>query len=167
MADTDNIKGTIYISDAAAKDEAKNPQTIQETKAQVEKIVSAGQKNIFYCKSVFPFDFFPDVITIDLNKIDVDRGIFFFTRQRISIPFETVIGVTGINDILFGSVVVETTGFEETHVQIKKLWHKDAIKARRIIAGVLACIKDGVDLGQLEAKYVAEKVEEIGRATTG
>lgn len=141
-----------------------DPKEAEEAQAKLEKIVHASHRIIFQCKSVFPFDFFPDEIIIDLNKIDINRGLFFFTKQRISIPFKTVIGVTGINDLFFGSVVVETTGVEQTHVQVTKLWKNDAIKARRMIAGVLAAMTDNIDLAQLQPDYVERMVEEVGKS---
>lgn len=44
------------------------------------------------------------------------------------------------------------------------LWKKDAIRARRIILGLVAAKKEGIDIAQIETNSLLSEVEQIGRS---
>ena len=53
-------------------------------------------------------------------------------------------------------------GFEPNPGTLKFLSINDAIRARRILNGLIICYKENVDLTKLDINLVKQKVEEIG-----
>ncbi len=137
-------------------------------KREVEKFEHTlkGSQHILYrCKSVFPFDFFPDEIIIDENKVDVKHGLFFLSTQTTSIPFEDIVKATTTTGLFFASLVIEMEAYIQQPEPVNYLWQKDAIKARRIINGLVSVKKQGVNLRKIDLINATDEVEEIGVAS--
>lgn len=135
-----------------------------EEQQKLDKLLDKSNRIIYRTQTVFPFDLFPDIIVIDESKIEVITRTFFYTEQHFPILLKNVHGVTILNSIFFSSVHFEVTGVETDPGEIKYLWNEDAIKIKRIITGVTAAIKEGIDLSQIPLHDLQSKVEEIGKA---
>jgi hypothetical protein len=131
---------------------------------KLDTLVSQTANVIFEAKNVFPFDLFVDKLLIRPTKIDVVYGIFFFSDHVMSMLIKDLKAVKLTTGIFFASLQFELQGYEENPPEIKFLWREDAMKARRIISGLMAAQQNGVDLTQLPVDQLMEKTEEIGRA---
>lgn len=137
-------------------------------KTEVEKLEQTleGSHNTLYkCKSVFPFDFFPDELIIDENKIDVRHGLFFMSTQTTSIPYENIVKATTTTGLLFATLQIEMEIFVQQPQPIKYLWRNQALKARRIINGLVSAYKQGIDFRKLDMTHATDEYEEIGVAS--
>lgn len=139
----------------------------QRTETQkIDRVIEKTGRKLFEISSVFPFDFFPDKIVIDENKVSLIFGIFFFSEQVFPIFIKDIKNVTVSSSILFASLTFELTGYEKNPQKIKYLWIPGAMRARRIITGLVACHAEKIDTTKLSESKLLEKVEEIGRART-
>ncbi len=129
-------------------------------------VVKASRRVLFSSSNVFPFDFFPDKIIIDENKVDMVFGLFFFSQEVFSIPYNRISSASSSVGLFFGTLTVEIQGFEQNPPMLTKLWKQDAIKARRIINGLVTANRQGIDLSKLDLTNVSDLVEEIGTAQT-
>jgi hypothetical protein len=132
--------------------------------------VIRSHRELIEVTTVFPFDFFPDTIRIDENKIDIIYRNFYFVKHIVPILVEDIATVILSSGVFFASI----------HVQLNKprpperdpflsqpmnyFWKRDAIKVRRIILGLVVAKKEKIDLAKIPTVELIPKIEEIGKA---
>jgi hypothetical protein len=79
-----------------------------------------------------------------------------------SIPVSSLGSVSASIQLLFGTLQLEIHGIDPNPGLFKYLSVQDALKARRILNGLIICYKESVDLSKLDLETVKQKVEEIG-----
>lgn len=164
-------QGTIYINKKPAAHKAQPLPVIKESPpsqplddtAKLQNLVDRTHRVIFRAKTVFPFDFFPDEVIIDENKIDIVINIFFSSSDTVTIPFKTVQTAHVSTDLFFGTLTLNLEFSKENPVIVNFLKKSDAIKARRIINGLAICAKENINLSKFDIEVVREKIEEIGK----
>lgn len=163
MNDTD-YEPQEFIDPTSKNESDSDIKSDPEEVKKFNHTLQAARQIIFRARNIFPFDFFPDEIVIDENKIDVIARIFFMSQQVYSIPYTYVTGATSSVGLFFGSLSIEIQGFEENPPMLKWLGRQDAIKARRIINGMVTAHRQGIDLKKLDLIAMRDKLEEIGEA---
>lgn len=99
-----NNKKVIYTRDDTVESVPINTQTNpaptpvrvvapSENDRQLKKLnnlINNSHRILYEAASVFPFDFFPDRIVIDENKINIIHGVFFYSNKIFTILLEDV-----------------------------------------------------------------------------
>lgn len=134
---------------------------------KLDSLVEQSRRVLFTTRTIFPFDFFPDIIQIDENKVDIIERIFFFSEQVFPIAITDIRNVTVTTDLLFASLTIEIRGYETNPGQIKFLQKYAAAKIRRLIFGLMQCKKQDIDLTSIPVKELVPKLEQIGAAVKG
>lgn len=150
-------QGTIFI-DKKPLNKVKEDDT-----NKLKRLVKQSHRIIFRAKAVFPFDFFPSEIVIDENKVDILDHVFFYSSQRYTILIKNINSATVSSDLLFGNLIIEIENNNLNPPPLRFLKKADAIKARRIINGMIVCMKEKIDLSKFDIEVVKKKVEEIGQ----
>lgn len=144
------------------------PMVTQEEKdrviSQVDEIIEKKARPLFAMKAVFPFDFFPNEVSIDMKQINFVIKEFFFTSRLHSISIGNVMDVFVDMGPFFASLHIVDMSFVENKMVIPYLKRKDAVRARRIIQGLIAINAERVDIGALNHDELLRKLEELGRA---
>lgn len=148
----ESSNGTIY----------QQPTEVNKNIQKLQNVTNASNRVLFKASTLFPFDFFPDTIIIHDVKIDIIHTLFFATTKVVSFPISSLINVTASTNSFFGVLNLEMVGFEPNPGTLKFLSIHDAIRARRILNGLIICYKENVDLTKLDINLVKQKVEEIG-----
>lgn len=150
----------------------------QEEKQKLEDLVEQSKKVLLKISSVFPFDLFPDIVTIDENRVSIITKELFETEQVLSIPIKSISNVV-INTIpFFASLILyigrqrSSNGSEEGEaggeqskirvVTINFLKQAEAIKARRIIQGLMMATEQKIDFGKIEVGDLIKQLEKLG-----
>ena len=125
------------------------------------ELAERAGKVIFETKSVYPFELFPDKITICINRVTISyKKLFYFDERPLPIEFINTAHVT--RGIYFASLSIETFGVEKpppvSHLKID-----DARLARRYILALVECKKSGVDFGGYPLEEIKRKLRSIGR----
>lgn len=154
----DTTSGTVF------KRQATQTQSCNEEQ-KLNNLLERSNRIIFSTRTVFPFDFFPDEITIDETKIQIIRKTFFFTQITFPILIENIHNVTVSSSLLFASVKFEVSGSEENPGDLTFLWNSDAYRIKRIITGITSAVKEGVDLSAIPTPELRQKLETIGART--
>lgn len=147
--------------------EEEQKQSISETKLNQEKLSNLIDKSsltLFKCAAEWPFDLFPDEVTVEPTQINIKRKSFFLTESIVSIPIKNVADVVIQTSILFASLNIVDKSFTQNTVTVEYLNRADAEKARRIIQGLVVASKEGIDLLKLDLTNLKMKLEEIGQA---
>lgn len=132
--------------------------------AKLDKLITRTNQNILTIHSVFPFDLFPDTIHIDENKVEIIHRPFFFEEQIFPILISRITSAKITTNPFFATLKLEIRGYETNPEAVRMLWYKDAIKAKRIITGLIACSQENIDLSAVNINEAAQKIEKIGKA---
>lgn len=131
-------------------------------KDQFKKVIDRSRKVLLKITTVFPVHFFPTIITIDEAKINIIRKEFFGCESVRSIPIKNIQYISAEVGLLFGTLRIKAFGYADTEFYINYLWASDALKARRIIEGLIVCIEDNIDCSGYEINALKKLVELIG-----
>ena len=160
--------GTKEKEQQADGDDSKKQE--QEEKKQTQKevdiLVSRADKILFTAKGLFPFDFFPNTITIDANKVNVIISTFFLTETITSILLKEIMDVRVETTLFLGKLIIDygPHPLKISTVYIPSLRKSDALKAKEIIEGILVLYRsENIDTTKLKPEETLEEVKEIGK----
>lgn len=127
-----------------------------------DNMVDKSDKVLIRIKSVFPFDFFPNEITVDVNKVNII--INYFLSQKVhSVFIKDICDVYVYSDILFSSLHIVDWGFNNNKsIDINYLKKSEAEEALNIIQGLVASSKQNIDVSKIDVPNFKNKVEKIG-----
>jgi len=118
-------------------------------------------------KSVFPFDFFPDKLIIDENKLSIYSREFFFTDDVRCFCYKDIQFVEIFSSLFFASLQIKIFGFPNDDIKITFLKRNDAYKARRLIQGLIEGTKANVDFSGMNTSELTCQAEILGSAHGG
>lgn len=116
---------------------------------------------LFEAKSVYPYELWPDKITICLNRITITYKKPFSVDER-PIPIEYLNTAHVTRGMFFASLSIETFGVEKPN-PIQHLKINDARTARRYILGLIECKKNAINFGDYEIGEIKQKLQDIGK----
>ena len=129
---------------------------------QMYQLVKKSEQILFSAQTVFPFDFFPDTLTINGNKIDIVNSSFFASHQTTSIPLRDIANVEVQTSPFFASLKIINIRYPMHPHQLQYLKKKDAIRAKKIIDGLLVAMSQGTDISQIEPDKLIDQIEKVG-----
>lgn len=131
-------------------------------KQKLDQLVITSQQTLLNIKAVWPFDFFPNEVCIDVNKVSIiQRG--FLAERRHSVFIKDISDVFIDTSIFFSSLNIVDIGFTENLIQINYLKKDDAKLARRIIQGLIVATKKDIELSKMNKEDLLKQVEELGK----
>jgi hypothetical protein len=140
-------------------------ETIHEIEEQVYQLERKSTDVLFSVRTVFPFDFFPDTLTISANKIDVVTSQFFFSHQITSIPLRDIANVEIQTSPFFATLRIINIRYSMHPSIIRFLKKHDAIKAKNIIDGLLVAMSQGADIAAIEPHRLLAQIEKVGKSS--
>ena len=159
--DFDEIKITpISLKDNSS---AKYKSKTEAESQKLDKLVSSSSTVIFSAKTVFPFTFFPNEIVITLADVSVVYTEFLSSKQLRSVPISKIAEVIVETGFMFAKLKLVDKEFSQMSIEVDYLSLKDAMRAKRLIQGLMVAVKENIDLVQIKDEHLEEKIEEIGR----
>jgi hypothetical protein len=134
------------------------------SKQKFKSLVQKSKKTLLRIKTVFPFDLFPDDITIETNQVNVCIRQFFLTQFTQSISIKNIQDVEVQNGPLFASMTLTENGAVPRVLSVSYLKKDDANKARRIIQGLVVASQEGIDFTKMPYDDIITQAEELGTA---
>jgi len=161
--------GTVYIHQKFNKKKPKNiPKVLAKisTKTGLDNLVELSKQIIFEARSIFPFDLFPNIITICLDKIIINYKDLF-GRDQYALLLENVVGARVTYSLFFASLHIETFGIKDSPTPISYLKSLDARLARRYILALIECKKANIDLTGYSIEDIRDKLKKLGKVREG
>lgn len=147
------------VVDEAQEDWLKEQLTEQRRhEDRFDHAVVQSNMVLFACKSVFPFDFFPNEVIIDINKITLIDREFFMSGGIQSIYLKDIYDVEIETGPFFSTLIISNTYFTANKLEVKYLKKKDAVKLREIMLGLICANKVGIDLTKLDKTNLKENL---------
>lgn len=145
----------------------KSPVAQKVAGKETKKLQSLGlqsDKVLFKVKAVFPFDFFPDELIVDETKVSVVTHTFFASAAIRSVGYDGIFNVITEHSLLFAKLKLTEVVYLDQPLEIDYLKKNDAMRARRIIQGMVMAKKEGIDTSKIDTETLLKKVEDLGRA---
>ena len=163
-----NESNTLYIN-KKEKEKQKKKKKIKNQLREIEKneerlneLVQQSGEHIFEAKAVFPFDLFPDRITIDANKVTVIQNSMLSSNE-FPIPAGKITNIEVFYGIFFGSIRLEVFGYSEPPPDIAKFTKRDTRLIKRYVTGLIRVYDENIDLTGMNVKELRAKLQEIGK----
>jgi hypothetical protein len=148
------------------EDKGKEQEETKQTEKDLDILASRADKILFKAKGLFPFDFFPNTITIDANKVNIIISTFFLTETVTSILLKEIMDVRVETTLFLGKLIIDygPHPLKVTTVYVPSLWKKDALKAKEIIEGILVIYRsENIDTTKLKPEETLDEVKDIGK----
>ncbi len=140
------------------------PTPEKTTHQKLHKLVEQSKSPLLRVKTAVPFNPFPDKLIVDINKVTIIYKYFFFSEQIHSVFVKDISDVLVETSWFYSTIKIIDVGYTENSIDINYLTTQDAIKARKVIQGLIVAHKHGLDLSKYEESDLAIKLEELGRA---
>lgn len=146
-------------------EQALKSQIIQQdlNEEKFNKLVNNSTTVLYRVKTTFPFTFFPTEIIISLNDVNVVVGEFFISKQVRSVSISKIAEVIANTGFFFAQLLIVDKEYSQMTIEVDYLPVKKAMKAKRLIQGLLFATKEAIDLTKIHDDYLVQKIEELGR----
>ncbi|MFY9489173.1 MAG: hypothetical protein WAP35_10850 [Solirubrobacterales bacterium] len=139
-----------------------------EALKKLYKIVSRSNEVLATATAVFPFDLFPDSVTLDRTKVTITKRSFFWSAEVISIRIEDILNISSGVGPFFGSITIASRVMSsEDHFTIDYFWRKDAIRLKHIIQGYVIAHHNDIKVSHLSKKEMIATLSELGHDNNG
>lgn len=162
------MQRTLYTYEPTKKDVAdylRKKESRTQASVALQSLADSADNVLFRITSFFPFDLFPDELIIDETKVTIVNRSFFASEQIYTIGFASIIDVTIETAPFFATLNIRDRGWS-TIISIRYLPKEKAIKALKILQGVLILQSKSLDISSLSSRNVLKNVETIGHSHT-
>lgn len=160
-----NSTGLSHRKTARLKENKKNEE---KEARQLKKLIKRSNDVLATATTVFPFDLFPDTITVDRTKVTIIKRSFIWSQEVMSIRIEDVLNVTSGVGPIFGSLTIASRVMSsEDHFVTKFFWKDDAIHLKHIIQGYVIAQHNNIKTSHLEREELINTLAELGHDTNG
>lgn len=149
-----------------AHEEVIKAELVQNIKStdKLNNIYRKKTRILYRTSTVFPFDFFPDEIIIDLNKINIIHHDFLATENVYSALIRGLHNAEVAAGPFLATLTIYDSNFKMPSVVVRKLAKNDALKIRRILLGLILIYKQGFDPTDTPSEDLIKVAEELGKA---
>lgn len=135
----------------------------KEANDELNELVEKSHNCLIKVSAVFPFDIFPNKITVDVNQVNIIIKEFFWSERRHSIHIKDIMDVFIDTSLFFSTIKIVDRGYTDNGIDIKWLKNNDAIRLRRIIQGLIIAHRQQLDFTKIDTKDLVSKIEDLGR----
>ena len=89
--------------------------------------------------------------------------MFFKSKRTYNILIEDLISVKLSTSLFFATMRFEIQGYEQNPAPIRYLSKQEAIKAHRLITGLITCKRNNINLKKMSFEEINKKVYQIGK----
>lgn len=140
---------------------------VRENTAE-EKLIHAtieAQEDLLSATTVFPFDLFPDTISLDREKLTIVHRSFFRTSETLCMQIGDILNVQGNTGPFLGNLVLSTKYFNNSNQTIKFLRRRDVLKLQRLIQGSIITHQRSIDCSDIEGDQLVALLSDLGQGT--
>lgn len=141
------------------------------TKQKMENIIDRDDIELFRATSVFPFQLFPDTITIDTTKVTIIQKTMFATEAILSCTLKDLSDVEVQTAFTLATIYIRympqsnSPGMNEPkELKITAIKRQDAMKAKKILRGVLVAKAEKINIATLSPEELKKVLERFGNS---
>lgn len=131
---------------------------------ELTKVVDSAQEELARARTVFPFDLFPDTVTVDRTQVVIIQRSFFFVGGTTSIRLEDILNVTANVGPFFGSIKISTRYFDpDKPYEVRRLWREDALRVQAIVQGLIIATQKEIDTTVFNRRELVKGLTKVGQ----
>lgn len=158
--------GRASISLANEDEPQPQPQSQhqQTSTSELEEAAKQSQHILIQADAIFPFDLFPDTITVDRQKLTIVRRELWKTKQTVSVAHNGITNIQADMGPLFGSLTVTSGDFMNGTQTIRYLRKRDVLAVQQLVQGLILAQKEGIDTNAIEDdQTLLRLLDKLGR----
>ncbi|HVZ67305.1 MAG TPA: hypothetical protein VG917_03515 [Patescibacteria group bacterium] len=136
----------------------------EEAIERLDDIANNSSRTIFTLKTVFPFTLFPDVVSLDIEKISIISREFFASDRIQSIMLANISDIYIDSSPFFGALKIVDKFFVQNVITVRYLKKDEAIMLRKLAQGLIVAQRQHVDVSKIPHEELIPRLEEIGAA---
>lgn len=127
-------------------------------------LVTRSQNVLLIVSSIFPLDLFPDILTIDENKVTIIHNTFIGALHVHSILIEDITEVTVHTNPFFATLDITDSNNPRYPLKfsIRKLRKNEALLARKLVQGLVETARQNVSLAAETVPEITKKISTVG-----
>lgn len=138
-----------------------NARKKESDRVIIRGMVLKSNRALLCISSVFPFDFFPNTITVEDTRITIILRDFFFSSQVHSIDIKDISNIFIYTAPLFATLTIVSRTYIENDIKIAWLKKREAMHTRRIIEGLRMFVNEKIDTSNYEIGDLLRKLESL------
>jgi hypothetical protein len=143
------------------KGKSEAEKKLIEAKSLLE-ITEESQEELISVTAVFPFQLFPDTITVDRQKVSIIRRRFFWVADTAVTKIGDIINVEASTGPFLGSVKIFSRYLSDSHYSMSYLKRGDAQRLQRVLQGLLIAHEKGIDSSLIPKNELITMLLELG-----
>lgn len=137
--------------------------TRKKEEKDLKKLVKRSNDVLATASTVFPFDLFPNTVTLDRTKLTIVQRSFFWSEQVMSIRIEDILNVTTGVGPFFGSLTIASRVMSsEDHFTINYFWKDDAVSLKHVIQGYVIAQHNNIKTSHLSRDELVKTLSQLG-----
>lgn len=130
---------------------------------RLARLINRSSDVLASATTVFPFDLFPNTITVDRTKITIIKRDFLWSEKVMSIRIEDILNVSTSVGPLFGSLTIASRVMStEDHFTTSFFWRSDAIYLKHIIQGYVIARHNKIKTSHLSKDELIQTLAKLG-----
>lgn len=146
------------------KNVGDTPKDEKQAEKKLNDLIEGSDQVLYRTKNIFPFDFFPDEMVIDINKVSLISREFFQSERVVSIMLDDISDVYIDTSPFFSTVNIDSKSTPENKISFAYVKRDEAAKLRRILQGLVVSKKQTLDLANIPKEKLIPKLELLGKA---
>ena len=145
----------------------KKPSAPPKIPKKLMAVTIQAHDILFRANTIFPFNLFPDTVTLDREKLTFASRSFFRVAKITSVPVRDILSVEADIGPFFGSVHTASRYFITNPYSINYLWRKDALKLQRLLQGYIIAHEQDIDCSNIDKDKLVTLLNDLGQGDTG
>ena len=133
---------------------------------QLENVVNESHIVLAQAKSVFPFQLFPDTVSIDRHKLTIIYRQFWGVEKTVSVPIENIKNIEADIGPFLGSLNITSDLFINNTQEVKYLTSGDARRIQKLVQGAVVAQREEIDLNKIGTKKLRTLLIDLGSGHT-
>ncbi len=123
-------------------------------------------KVLYSFQTIFPLDPFPAKVSIQPSTISIVNDLFGISKKLITVSMDDVFTIEVESGIFFATLKIQQSQPILPIIEIPYIWKEQAMKARRIMQGLLIVRKKELEIHDMKPDELLPYLEEIGSTHT-
>ncbi|MBA3757548.1 hypothetical protein H0X09_01670 [Candidatus Saccharibacteria bacterium] len=158
-ADTKTAVADKHTDQSKAEAKENGPDELVDVTEKAHEILFKGD-------TVFPFNLFPDTITLDREKITIAKRFFFSVAKITSVPVRDILSVEADIGPFFGSIHIASRYFVTNPSVVTFLWRKDTLRLQRLLQGYIIAHERKLDCSNIPTDELIKILDDLGQGDT-
>lgn len=153
-------------SEVMETESSKKDEHEEKAEKGPEEMIDLAERThdmLYEATSVFPFNFFPDTVTLDREKLTIAERFFWRVAKITSVPVSEIMTTQANVGPFFGSLHIVFSFFVDNERDVKFLWREDAQELQKLLQGYIIAHKRKINTTNLSTKELKILLKDIGQ----